>query len=577
MMDGGKIDFIIVVAPSDNLRTQWVKELGELEMAGFSAQAARELLNGDELKVTLNHIQARVYTFQGLKQYTSEIKKIVKERKVLLIVDEVHHAGDALPWAQSMEAALKGAQFKLVLSGTPWRSDSRTMPFVNYDTHGNAIPDYAYMRSDALRDGGVVRRAVFVPIDAQVEGEVIVERRHPETGETLKITTTKIDGRVSKWEYGREVAATDRLVDPERLTNMVLMGSEPRGLSDEEITEKIRASGLEGVKTKPEETTRLVWEGGKTVRRYYLMHKETPDTKRVYRSALDTHQSQAVRLMFEEAHKKLQWLRNPENPFVDTTAGGLVVAENKAAARRIVDIIEDLTGTKPRLVLSDIEKAGDQIKGFRESNEEWIVTVKMVSEGVDIKRLRVLTYMSNVMSELFIAQVLGRITRYRSDLPSEQTAYFYMLAYPPLMDMARLVDDNVLTQPSMPMSLPAVPLVPLVCSPISKEGAGQKQLSCSHINSPMASRCSHCGWPLKMGTERNVQVDTDDMQMAGALTQGIYAEQSFVNDAGTAIKEDPFLLGFSEELLGVVFKRVKDRLMRQEILEAMKKQRGVAA
>lgn len=57
---------------------------------------------------------------------------------------------------------------RLSLSGTPFRSDTRAIPFVRYQGD-EAIPDFEYGYGDALRDGGVVRPAYFPAVGGVME------------------------------------------------------------------------------------------------------------------------------------------------------------------------------------------------------------------------------------------------------------------------------------------------------------------------------------------------------------------------------------------------------------------------
>ena len=82
-------------------------------------------------------------------------------------------------------------------------------------------------------------------------------------------------------------------------------------------------------------------------------------------------------------------------------AGGLIIAPNIATAEHMCNIIELLEGEKPAMVHSNIPNAEQRIAAFRRSSKRWMVSVAMVSEGVDIKRLRVLVYLPSAQTELF--------------------------------------------------------------------------------------------------------------------------------------------------------------------------------
>jgi superfamily II DNA or RNA helicase len=55
----------------------------------------------------------------------------------------------------------------------------------------------------------------------------------------------------------------------------------------------------------------------------------------------------------------------------------------------------------------------------------WLVSVKMVSEGVDIPRLRVGAYLTNIKAELYFRQLVGRFVRMLQHL-KHQDAHIFM-------------------------------------------------------------------------------------------------------------------------------------------------------
>ena len=74
-------------------------------------------------------------------------------------------------------------------------------------------------------------------------------------------------------------------------------------------------------------------------------------------------------------------------------AGGLVIAPNIDVAEYMADLLEDITNKKPIIVHSKLPNAENKISAYRNSKTDWLVSVNMISEGVDIKRLRVLVYL----------------------------------------------------------------------------------------------------------------------------------------------------------------------------------------
>ena len=107
-----------------------------------------------------------------------------------------------------------------------------------------------------------------------------------------------------------------------------------------------------------------------------------------------------------------------------TDAAGLLVAMNQAHAYECAKIIHSVTGEEPMVVVSDSETAEDDLLAFRDGMGRWIVAVRMISEGVDIPRLMVAVYATNVIATLFFRQFVGRVVRVRHQGMEEVAAIF---------------------------------------------------------------------------------------------------------------------------------------------------------
>ena len=69
--------------------------------------------------------------------------------RALVVLDEIHHAGESRSWGDGVRTAFEPAVRRLCLSGTPFRSDQSTIPFVRYE--GDlASADYEYGYGEAL-------------------------------------------------------------------------------------------------------------------------------------------------------------------------------------------------------------------------------------------------------------------------------------------------------------------------------------------------------------------------------------------------------------------------------------------
>jgi superfamily II DNA or RNA helicase len=141
--------------------------------------------------------------------------------------------------------------------------------------------------------------------------------------------------------------------------------------------------------------------------------------------------------MIEAAGQKLSEIRDrmPD-------AGGLVIAPSIEIAKYFVELIEMIEGERPILVHSQMLSAENKIDAFRKSNRRWLVSVAMISEGVDIPRLRVLVYLSSALTELAFRQAIGRAVR--TNGPDDDTyAYVVMPSFDTLEEYARRVEDEM--------------------------------------------------------------------------------------------------------------------------------------
>ncbi|QPZ39918.1 DEAD/DEAH box helicase [Paramicrobacterium chengjingii] len=152
------VDRVTVVAPTEHLKKQW-------------ADAAHRA--GIRLDPTFTNRQGRyaghyhgvVVTYAQVAVRAALHRDITVSSRTLVILDEVHHGGDALSWGDAIREAFEGATRRLSLTGTPFRSDTAPIPFVTYlpDRHGirTSLTDYNYGYGRALADG-VVRPVMFM-------------------------------------------------------------------------------------------------------------------------------------------------------------------------------------------------------------------------------------------------------------------------------------------------------------------------------------------------------------------------------------------------------------------------------
>jgi superfamily II DNA or RNA helicase len=137
------------------------------------------------------------------------------------------------------------------------------------------------------------------------------------------------------------------------------------------------------------------------------------------RTALDL-EGEWLPSVLAKAHRQVMHLRS-----ADPTAAGMVIAMDQEHARGIARIFRSRLGVEVAVATSDDPAASDKIAAFAENNQPWIVAVRMVSEGVDIPRLRVGVYATNTSTDLFFRQAVGRLVRFNGML-EDQGAYMFI-------------------------------------------------------------------------------------------------------------------------------------------------------
>ncbi|MFA7483601.1 MAG: DEAD/DEAH box helicase [Vulcanimicrobiota bacterium] len=326
----GAADRVDVVGPSVHICRQWAEE-----MAAWGVHLDSE--NDQESEDCLG----RVFTYQRLGMGPRSLRTGKRLRR-LVILDEIHHAGDNRTWGDALRSVFANAERRLLLSGTPFRSDANPIPFVSYTggDHGVSISDYSYGYGEALRDGYCA--PLYFP-------------HH--------------DGDF-QWERGGEIHSYDLST---RLT---------------------RQMGADRLRTA------FAPEG------------------------------QFVTELLREAHQHLLQLRT-EHP----QAGGIVFGRDVENVRALAEVLERVSGIRPVTVTNDDKDATGRINRFRQGDTPWLVSVKMVSEGVDIPRLRVGVYLSPVQTEMFFRQAAGRLVRLVSGL-EDQAGYLYIPSLPKLVEFA---------------------------------------------------------------------------------------------------------------------------------------------
>ena len=338
MLSANFVSRVVVVGPTTHICRQWAADAGRY---GVDLEPNRPNSDGPESA----DFHGVAVTYQTIAAGPDMHRLAAGRRPTLLIADEPHHMGDQAAWGLRTRKAFDGARFRLLLSGTPFRSDNSAIPWVTYDEDGLSRADYAYGYPQALVDR-VCRPIAFLPYDGEMEW--------------------LSDGRLRSADFDLALPAA-------------------------EAARRLR--------------TALSPEG------------EWMDE------------------VLRDGDARLSEVRADGHP----DAGGLVIASDQDHARAIAARLGSVSGERPELVMSDEPDASRRLADFASSDRRWLVSVLMVSEGVDIPRLRVGVYATAARTELFFRQVVGRFIR-STPRPRRQMSYLLMPADPRLKALAHEIE-----------------------------------------------------------------------------------------------------------------------------------------
>ncbi len=158
LIDSGEITRLYVVAPTEHLKQQWADAAARIGLAIDPNFRNSDGRHGREF-IGVAVTYAQVANKPALHRNKTEAGR------TLVVLDEIHHGGDALSWGEGIREAFTSATRRLALTGTPFRSDTAPIPFVDYIEDADGVrrsrADYSYGYGPALKDR-VVRPVVFM-------------------------------------------------------------------------------------------------------------------------------------------------------------------------------------------------------------------------------------------------------------------------------------------------------------------------------------------------------------------------------------------------------------------------------
>jgi superfamily II DNA or RNA helicase len=422
LFEQDEIDRVVVIAPRTEVVNQWAADFNRVtgRHMNKATGADRELhALGLDLCATWSAVSGLQDAFQA----------ICRDKRVLVVCDEHHHAAVKAAWGDGADSAFADARYVIVLTGTPIRSDGAQSVWLAYDDLG-AI-DHPTEGTYTLTYGTAVDLGYCRPVTFhRHEGRFTVDL---EGGEAV---------RVSSREKAAITGKLARIPALQRALNFYRLACAPQ------------------------------YEPGGRI----------PLTTGYQTS------------MVEWASAKLSDLRERM-----PRAGGLVIAPSIEMAEYFAEVIERVEGERPMIVHSQMAGAENRIAAFRNTDRRWIVSVAMISEGVDIRRLRVLIYLPNALTELAFRQAIGRVVR--TDGPDDDTrAYVVMPSFETLEIYARRVEEEM-SPGARPDTMPRT----------------KRCVMCAEENALGASECSSCGhdFPPRTGSFRACP-DCGGLNVAGA-------------------------------------------------------------
>ncbi len=147
------VETITIVTPTEHLKHQWAVAAREVGIPHRLELPQRPWRRPRATTWVSRSTYAQVAAHPALHRVRTE------NRKTLVILDEIHHGGDAKSWGDAIREAFMPAARRLALTGTPFRSDDSPIPFVTYEPdpagfqRSRADHSYGYARGPGRRRG----------------------------------------------------------------------------------------------------------------------------------------------------------------------------------------------------------------------------------------------------------------------------------------------------------------------------------------------------------------------------------------------------------------------------------------
>lgn len=392
LLKSDQVDLVIVLTPTIATKNSWKAALGKKNGSLIRAT--------DDTAFPID-TNAWVSTYGGYEAVKSALVSHPTRKGIFLIVDEYHHAEEDASWGIAVASLGEIAEHVLFLSGTPWRrsgliallaseTNSKGQPY--YEEGSNRVQaDYVHDYKTDLRSG-------------------------PDRATTLV-----------QFELRESVFTCDKTGKQE-----LIKKPDFDAMSDDDL------------KQWEEEAVKSSLTLGKHVRIGDPLLTGNKLAKQIIKwgvQMLDKSRTETFR------HCQLK----------DLTVM-LVVAQNIKEAKYVRDYIQEVYGLRAEMIVSEAVDSNERLEQIRQKCQDnacdkpdVIVSVGMISEGVDIPQIKVIAYLSAVLTTLYLIQVIGRALRrisvgvdsYADSNLHDTLAYIAAPAHPKICYVARNIEKAI--------------------------------------------------------------------------------------------------------------------------------------
>lgn len=144
----GEIDFVICFSPSRTVADGVADTFRQILGRSFNGQIGAA---------------GGSYTYQSMDTLPDELWQVLREHRVLVVLDEIHHCSGVVwenspignSWGRTILEKIQGrVRYTMALSGTPWRTDDSPIVLSHYTSgNGQISCDYEYGLRQAVLDG----------------------------------------------------------------------------------------------------------------------------------------------------------------------------------------------------------------------------------------------------------------------------------------------------------------------------------------------------------------------------------------------------------------------------------------